>query len=486
MISEQLKKAVLQAAIQGKLTEQLPEDGNAKDLLVKIQTEKSRLIKTGEINKEKHIAHLSDEDIPFEIPHNWCWCFLQDISIKIHYGFTAKAKPSGRVKMLRITDIQENSVNWEKVPYCKISDNRLPSYILKNRDIVIARTGGTVGKTYIVNDITQDSVFASYLIRVVLSNKVYENYVKFFMESELYWQQLKDKSQGTGQPNVNGKALKGLLLPLPPLNEQYRIVTQLEKILPEIEILRADEIKLDTLQQTFPTQMKASILQAAMKGKLTEQFPSDGNARELLREIQAEKSKLVKEGKIKKGKPLPEITEDEIPFDIPDNWCWVRLGEIGIWSAGATPLRSNSKYYKDGTIPWVRTGDLNDGLILEAPEFITDLALRETSVKLQPVGTVLIAMYGATIGKIGVLGIEATTNQACCGCNLYSGVLNWYLFYYLMSHKQNFINQGVGGAQPNISREKIVVNLLPLPPLAEQQRIVQRLEELLPLCDALE
>lgn len=232
-------------------------------------------------------------------------------------------------------------------------------------------------------------------------------------------------------------------------------------------------------------QLKKSILQAAIQGKLTEQLPEDGDARDLLKDIQKEKARLTKEGKIRKEKPLPEITEDEIPFDIPDSWCWVRLGNVGQWAAGTTPSRSNANYYVKGTIPWLKTGDLNDDIINEIPEFITELALKNTSLKLQPKGSVLIAMYGATIGKIGLLNIEATTNQACCSCVPYCGVYNWYVFYYLMSHKDNFIKQGAGGAQPNISKEKIVSDIIPIPPLDEQKRIVERLKEFLSEIDKL-
>ena len=232
-------------------------------------------------------------------------------------------------------------------------------------------------------------------------------------------------------------------------------------------------------------QLKKSILQAAIQGKLTQQLPEDGEARDLLKEIQKEKARLIKEGKIKKEKPLPEITEDEIPFEIPENWCWVRLGQIGDWSAGATPSRSNVEFYNNGSIPWLKTGDLNDGIINDVSEYITEHALKNTSVKLNPKGTVLIAMYGATIGKVGLLNIEAATNQACCGCRPIVGVFNWYLFYYLMSHKDDFISQGAGGAQPNISREKIVGNIIPLPPFKEQKRIVEHIEELLPEIESL-
>ena len=226
--------------------------------------------------------------------------------------------------------------------------------------------------------------------------------------------------------------------------------------------------------------LKNSILQLAIQGKLVPQDANDESAEVLYAKIQAEKQKLIKEGKIKKDKPLPAITDDEIPFPIPSTWKWVRLGSIGNWGAGATPNRSNSKYY-DGDIPWLKTGDLNDSVITDIPETISELAVKETSAKLKPIGSVLMAMYGATIGKLGILGINATTNQACCACIPMSGVYNKYLFYYLLSQRKNFIQQGAGGAQPNISREKIIPTLFPLPPLAEQKRIVAKIEELEPL-----
>lgn len=231
-----------------------------------------------------------------------------------------------------------------------------------------------------------------------------------------------------------------------------------------------------------PEQLKASILQYAIQGKLVEQRPEEGTAEELYQQIQAEKQRLIKEGKIKKEKPLPEIAEDEKPFDIPGNWLWLRVGDAGSWGSGATPSRTNPAYY-GGSIPWLKTGDLNDGIIKEVPEFITELALEKTSVRLNPVGSVLMAMYGATIGKLGILEIPVTTNQACCACIPYAGMYNKYLFYYLMSMRQTFIGMAEGGAQPNISKEKIVNSLLPLPPLAEQHRIVAKIEELLPLVD---
>ena len=231
-----------------------------------------------------------------------------------------------------------------------------------------------------------------------------------------------------------------------------------------------------------PEQLKASILQYAIQGKLVEQRPEEGTGEELYHQIQAEKQRLIKEKKIKKEKPLVEITDNEIPFDIPETWVWIRVGDIGSWGSGATPSRTNPAYY-GGSIPWLKTGNLNDGFIKEVPEHITELALEKTSVRLNPVGSVLMAMYGATIGKLGILEIPVTTNQACCACIPYAGMYNKYLFYYLMSMRKTYIGMAEGGAQPNISKEKIVNSILPLPPLEEQKRIVAKIEELLPYVD---
>ena len=244
-------------------------------------------------------------------------------------------------------------------------------------------------------------------------------------------------------------------------------------------------------------QLKNSILQLAVQGKLVPQDPNDEPASVLLERIRKEKEKLITEGKIKKeknpslifrgtdnlpyekvGKNEPVCIADEVPFELPDSWELVRLGSIGNWGSGATPSRTNPDYY-NGNIPWLKTGDLNDGYINSVPEHISQLALEKTSVRLNPVGSVLIAMYGATIGKIGILNIEATTNQACCACKPLV-INNKYLFYFLMAYKPFFIKQGEGGAQPNISKEKIVKTIMPLPPLNEQSRIVEKLETLFP------
>ena len=233
--------------------------------------------------------------------------------------------------------------------------------------------------------------------------------------------------------------------------------------------------------------LRQKILDLAIRGKLVPQDPNDEPASVLLERIRAEKERLIKEGKIKRGKKSASDTPhyENVPYDLPEGWEWQKLGDIGTWQSGATPSRLNKDYY-GGDIPWLKTGDLNDDYIYEIPETITQKALEETSVKLNPAGSVLIAMYGATIGKVGILTFPATTNQACCACVDYQGIEKMYLFYFLLSHKEEFIMLGGGGAQPNISKEKIVDTFIPIPPLLEQNRIVNAIEQWFYLIDTLE
>lgn len=243
--------------------------------------------------------------------------------------------------------------------------------------------------------------------------------------------------------------------------------------------------KLIVINRKFPSDMKDALLQAAMQGKLTERMESDSSVDELLKAIRQEKEELIAQKKIRKEKPLPDIQEEEIPFDIPENWRWEKVGNICDCGAGATPTRSDRRFYDNGTIFWLKTGELTDGYIYQCEEKISQIALEKCSLRLNEKGDILIAMYGATIGKLGIVTFPLTTNQACCGCRPYVGVYNLYLFYYLMSSKKTLIGKAEGGAQPNISREKIRNSLIPLPPLEEQQRIVERLDALLPLCEDL-
>ena len=244
-------------------------------------------------------------------------------------------------------------------------------------------------------------------------------------------------------------------------------------------------------------QLKNSILQWAIQGKLVPQDPNDEPASVLLEKIRQEKERLIMEKKIKRDKNASIIyrgednsyyekilatgevkcIDEEIPFEIPQGWEWCRMGNIGEWGAGATPSKGNPDYY-NGNILWLRTGELNNDIVYDTEIKITEKALKECSLRLNKVGDVMIAMYGATIGKVAIVGKEMTTNQACCACTPI-GIFNWFLFYFLMGSQLDFIKKGEGGAQPNISREKLIAHLMPVPPIEEQHRIVLKIRDVL-------
>ncbi|HFO0262872.1 TPA: restriction endonuclease subunit S [Serratia marcescens] len=231
--------------------------------------------------------------------------------------------------------------------------------------------------------------------------------------------------------------------------------------------------------------LRELILELAVRGKLVPQDPNDEPASELLKQIAKERNELVNSKVIRKPKKLEKIAITKIPFDLPDGWEWCYLNDIGDWGAGATPSRSNSKYY-NGDVPWFKSGELSSDFISDSEEKITEFALQECSLRDNKVGDVLIAMYGATIGKASILNVRGTTNQAVCACTPYSGISNIYLLTLLKAYKRIFIGMGAGGAQPNISREKLIATVFALPPKAEQNRIICKVDELMSLCDQLE
>ena len=233
-----LKNKLLELAIHGNLTDQRPEDGTAEELLEQIRAEKKRLIAEGKIKREKALPPIKEDEKPFDIPESWTWERWGNISFSIQYGYNAPALRKGPVRMVRISDIQNNEIQWSTIPYCEISNNEIQNYILAKNDILFARTGGTVGKSYLVNEVPENTIYAGYLIRTRFSHKISPQYIKFFMGSNLYWQQLRKGTTATAQPNCNGKTLSAMIVPLPPLAEQERIVERLNELLPLCERMR--------------------------------------------------------------------------------------------------------------------------------------------------------------------------------------------------------------------------------------------------------
>lgn len=483
MTPQELKASILQLAIQGKLVEQRPEEGSGEELFLQIQAEKQRLIKASTIKKEKPLPEIVEDEIPFDIPESWKWVHLNQVAITSLGKTLDKVKNTGTMRpYLCSINVYWSGIDLCKVKEARLEDSELEKYRLKKGDLLVCE-GGDVGRSAIW-DFDGEMYYQNALHRVRFYGDIVPQFYKHLLECYKGMGIIDSYSKGVTIKHLVQNSLCSMWLPLPPLAEQKRIVAKIEELLPLIDRYEQAWSKLEDFNKRFPVDMQKSILQMAIQGKLVPQLPEEGTGEELFQQIQAEKQRLIKAGTIKKEKPLPEITEDEIPFDIPETWKWVRVGEVGSWSAGATPSRTQTEYY-GGNIPWLKTGDLNDGYVSDIPETITRFALEKNSVRLNPVGSVLMAMYGATIGKLGILQIEATTNQACCACIPYDGMWNRYLFYFLMARRQAFIKMGEGGAQPNISKEKIVNALIPLPPLAEQKRIVAKLEEILPLCERL-
>ena len=489
-ICEDLRKSVLQAAIQGKLTKQLPEDGNAEDLYRDIQKEKQRLIKEGKIKKEKPLPEIAEDDIPFDIPENWKWVRLGDIS---SYAQPKKkiSPASIRPEMwsLDLEDIEKDSGNVtvvvkasnRKIVGDKVIFNRgqilyskLRPYL---RKILIAPDDGICTSEivpfdcYCINDV-------HYLLQVLRSP-----YVDTIVNAVSY---------GVKMPRVGTDTMTNLLIPLPPLAEQKRIVTRVDELMKRIDEMEKTEKDITALYEAFPGEMKAALLQAAIQGKLTEQLASDGDAETLYADIQKEKQRLIKEGKIKKEKPLPEIAEDDIPFDIPENWKWVRLEDIGLAFADG-PFGSNLKKEHYTNNPEVRIIQLSnigeDGWKDANVKFTTYKHLGTIQRSEVEAGNIVIAKMMPAGRAIIVpdLGTKFVLSSDAVKVVPSKCIEVRYLLYAINSNvfKSQIYEEVQGITRVRTSLTKLKGYLLPLPPLAEQKRIVDKLDQLLPLCDAI-
>ena len=467
MDTKALRQKILDLAIHGKLVPQDPNDEPASVLLERIRAEKERLIKEGKIKKGKKSAKTSDKPhYPFELPKGWVWCKLEDIAYNLMYGTSEKSSRLGKIPVLRMGNInREGGLDWKDLVYSN-NEEDIEKFNLLHNDLLFNRTNSSewVGKTAIYKG-ERPAIYAGYIIRL-RTIFVNADYINFVMNSQYHRNWCNDvKTDAVNQSNINAQKLSVFRVPLPPIEEQKRIVKEIKRWLSLIKVIKSGKENLQgSIKQT-----KSKVLDLAIHGKLVPQDPNEEPAIELLKRIN----------------PKAEITCDTPQYGkLPKGWCETLLGNIGHWQSGATPSRLRKDYY-NGDIPWLKTGDLNDSVIKSIPETITRKALEETSVKLNPTGSVLIAMYGATIGKIGILALPATTNQACCACVDYM-CDKMFLFYFLLANRKRFIAMGGGGAQPNISKEKITNTHIPLPPLSEQHRIVAKIEELFVQFDKIE
>ncbi|GAB1264889.1 restriction endonuclease subunit S [Aurantivibrio infirmus] len=519
---KRLRELILDLAVRGLLVPQDSNDEHASLLVKKISAEKQRLVKENKIKKEKAIPQVEAGEKTFNLPEGWEWVRLAEISAFVHYGYTASADENiENVRLLRITDIQNDRVNWSTVPGCEIDKDKVAQYQLENEDILIARTGGTIGKSYLVENINVCAVFASYLIRVKHIVGTNASFKKVFLGSPFYWNQLYASSMGTGQPNVNGEALKKLVVPLPPLKEQERIVSKVKDLMSLCDQLEQQtEASLsahqtlvetllsaltnaadhDTFQQAwqriaqhfdtlFTTehgidQLKQTILQLAVMGKLVPQNPNDEPASELLKNIVAEKEKLIKEGKIKKQKPLPPITDEEKPFELPNGWEWARLGDTGIGSTGKTPSTKEPKFF-EGEIPFIGPGQITpNGKLLKSEKFISEAGIKNSEEAIS--GDVLMVCIGGSIGKAVISNQRLAFNQQI---NAIRPIFLLTKFLFIAVSTDNFqksvLDTATGSATPIINRSKWEELLVPVCSEKEQIRIIEKVDELTSICEQL-
>nr|WP_275693037.1 restriction endonuclease subunit S [Lactococcus petauri] len=427
---------------------------------------------------------VKEIEVPFDIPDSWQWCRIDQLALakggkRVPKGMKLQEEEND-YPYLRVTDMKNETILDTKIQYAPPQVREvIKNYTISSDDLYIT-IAGTIGNAGTIPTQFDGALLTENALKLIIYPLVNKMFLLRAINSPAIQNQFLELFNQVAQPKLSIRSTNSTLIPLPPSTEQKRILERLEgvfEVLPKYEISYAELAKLN---KEFPEKLRKSILQYAMQGKLVPQDPNDEPVEVLLEKIRQEKQKLFEEGKLKK-KDLQESTiykgDDNSYYEnIPDAWISTTLGNIGVWGAGATPSRSNPKYY-GGDIPWLKTGDLTDGLVTDIPEHITELALEKTSVKLNPTNSVLIAMYGATIGKLGILTFPATTNQACCACQPIPAVNNWFLFYYLMSIRKQFIDSAEGGAQPNISRIKIVNTPFPMPSYAEQVRIVGRIEK---------
>ena len=450
-----------------------------------------KIIATGEVK-------CIDEEIPFEIPKGWEWERWGNISQSIQYGYNAPALEKGVIRMVRISDIQDNKVLWNTVPFCMIEEKDIETYLLEVNDILFARTGGTVGKSFLVEEVPTKSIYAGYLIRTRYSSLLCPHYMKAFMESQLYWEQLKNGTIATAQPNCNGKTLAKMLLPIPPINEQKRIVERLRRISPFIERYSKSQDALNLMNMQIREQFKKSVLQEAIQGKLVPQIAEEGTAQELLEQIKLEKQKLVKEGELKKSslsdsiiykgddnkywekkeKTEKDIT-DEIPFEIPDSWAWVRLSSISDIIGGYAFQSSSLKEEHGKRV--IRISDINEKGFVNTKIVRYNGSPISDIYKLQRFD-ILMAMTGGTVGKsLFVRELpedELLLNQRVARIrNLWISV-DYLNFVIIAPHIKEFISKQKNSTNDNISMADISNFLIPLPSIKEQLRIVEKLYNL--------
>ena len=450
MNTKLLKQKILDLAIRGKLVPQDPNDEPASELLKSIRAEKEKLIAEGKIKRSKKTGdkpHYENEDTPFEIPKSWEWTNIKEISSSILYGVSESAKQKGEYRLLRITDIQDDKVNWSEVPYTDYDERKVHDYILLENDIVFARTGATVGKSYIVRDLHEKAIYASYLIRVRTSKEIIPKYIKYFFESGYYWDQICMSSVGIGQPNVNGTSLGNLNIPLPPLAEQSRIVAEIERCFALIDTLESNKHDL----QEAIKQAKSKALDLAIHGKLVSQDPNDEPASELLKRIN----------------PNAAICDISHYGNLPTNWSISTMSNLCRIIDGEKQSNIN-RIYLD--VKYLR--GKSDGEYLMSGKFV-------------PANSTMILVDGENSGEIFTTTIDGYQGSTFKILDISEEMYKPFVLYVILSYQKQLRENKVGSAIPHLNKKLFREIVVEVPPYEEQKRIVNKIDELFSFIDSI-
>jgi type I restriction enzyme S subunit len=495
-----LRELILTLAVQGKLVPQDPNDEPASELLKKIRAEKDRLIAEGKIKRDKPLAESADEEKPFELPASWTWTRFGDVSIN-RDGERIPVSSSDRESRAKIYDYYGASGVIDKID----------GYLFEKTLLLIGEDGANlINRSTPIAFLAHGKYWVNNHAHVIdATHHQLLDYLALFINSI----SLRPYVTGTAQPKMNQAKLNSILVAVPPLAEQSRIVTRVEELMQLCDTLEASGqleaqqhaqlvgTLLGTLTQSETLEeladswqriathfdvlldrpeavdaLEQTILQLAVRGLLVPQDPTDEPVSILLQKIRTEKDHLIAQGKIKRDKPLPPITDEEKPFELPQGWEWVTIDTLASVGTGTTPSRDNTAFFDNGAIPWVTSGETGQPFIRKTEQHVTEAALAQTSLTIYPVGTLVVAMYGQgkTRGQVSELCIPATTNQACAAIVLVESSTAHKDYVKLVFEKSydEIRELSAGGAQPNLNVGKVKATLIPLPPLDEQNRIV--------------
>lgn len=480
MTPEQLKSSILQYAVEGKLVKQNPDDEPASELLKKIENEKVKLIKAGKIKRNKKLPVVTDEEKSFAIPNNWQWVRLGEL-LKPEISL----KPKSSFKYIDIASL-DNKINViTNYKTCIIGKDKIPvraTKLVSKGDILYSTVRPYLKNVAIVpNELDKQIATSGFYVLKPLE-PTDNKYLFYLLLSPYLTNAMHEKMKGINSPSIKKSDLKSFPIPLPPLEEQKRIVAKIEKLMSLVDEYAKSYNRLQNIDNEFEDKLKQSVLQYAMEGKLVKQDPSDEPASELIKKIENEKAELIKEGKIKKSKKLPAITDDEKPFDIPDSWEWVRLGIISEVRGGKRVPRGMKLSETSSYCPYIRVTDMeNNSVAQETLRYATKKIYEEISRYIITSEDVYFSIAG-TIGKVGIVpcnlsGALLTENAA----RLTPYYINKKFMVYLLSspivkNQHRKILSKV--AQPKLSLIKLKRTIVPLPPLEEQKRIVLKINKL--------